>query len=145
MPRTARELATLAVWATKTALVFDAANPLCDHLFKPSVAEVFYSTRKPPVEAEIRLTACVGDRPHFLDASGLGLDDGFDPSRGWRQAVAIAWTIGPFAFLYCPCTVPGVLHAVGLPGGPNVTRLWPMVQSAGAGVQNRLSRRMTPS
>lgn len=125
-PLTAGEQAALAVWATKTAIVFDAANPVDERLLDPSVAKLFYATRTPPEQAEIRLTAYGGELPHFADRRGLDLDNSFNPDRGWRQVAAVAWTIGPFAFLYASCTVPGVLGRIGMPEGPNYARLWPL-------------------
>ncbi len=119
------EQATLAVWAAKMAIVFDAANAARDRLLPPSVAQTFYATRTPP-ESQICLTAYQGERPHFADLRGLDLDDAFDPDRGWRQVVAVAWTIGPFAFLYCASTVPGVLETIGMSHGPNYHKLWPL-------------------
>jgi hypothetical protein len=125
-PVTVAEQATLAVWAAKMAIVFDAANPPHERLLEGSVARRFHTARTPPAGAEIHLTAYGGDIPHFVDRRGLDLDNTFDPERGWRQVAAVAWTIGPFAFLYCSCTVPGVLHSIGMPEGPNHARLWPL-------------------
>ena len=125
-PMTLAEQATLAVWATKMAIVFDVANPPDERLLSSTVARRFHAIRTPPGEAVIRLTAYGGEAPHFVDRRGLELDNTFDPDRGWRQVAAVAWTIGPFAFLYCSCTVPGVLGSIGLPEGPNYARLWPL-------------------
>jgi hypothetical protein len=129
-PLSPNERTLIAVWAMKTALTMDVAQPLENRVIPPNVARSFGPDRQIPDGAQVWIASYTGTDNQIPAFAGLGidLDDRQDPRRGWRDIAVMTFVVGPFVF-----QVFSAIRALGtttlkrtFPSGTNIARLWPI-------------------